>query len=391
MHPLHRSLAPGSRVFLVLALAGVLAAPTLPFVTLAANRLVGGSPIGLGEVMSGIRGLALLPTIALLLSPFAPPRRLATALIAAMALLFLVTLLALAGAAAAELKRGAPPAARVSLGSGVWALFILGALMLAEAMRRLHLPPALRLAIGAAAVAALALLAAVGALDQLSVMAEYAARRSEFLNAVGRHIEIVLGALLPTLLLGFPLGVAAHRRPGLGTWLFPGLNIVQTIPSIALFGLLIAPLSALAARWSIFAEWGIGGVGLTPALIALCLYLLLPIARNTAAGLASVSPAALEAAQGMGMSRGQIFRLVELPLALPVLLSGVRIALVQAVGLAAVAALIGAGGLGAIMFDGLFAYALDLVLLGAVPIILMALAADALLRVAASGARRLAA
>ena len=106
----------------------------------------------------------------------------------------------------------------------------------------------------------------------------------------------------------------------------------------------------------------------------------MPIVRDTVEGIESVSSAAIDAARGIGMTRGQIFRRIILPLAFPVLLSGFRIALVQAVGLAAVAALIGAGGLGAVMFQGLFADALDLVLLGVIPIVLLALAVDAVFR-----------
>jgi len=219
-------------------------------------------------------------------------------------------------------------------------------------------------------------------------MREYAARRSVFADAIIRHIAIVLGALLPTVLLGAPLGILAQRRPRLRAGLFPALNLVQTIPSIALFGLLIAPLSGLAGFFPGLAALGVAGVGVTPAIIAVVLYSLLPIVRNTTEGLDAVSPAAVEAARGIGMTRGQIFFHVEMPLALPVFLSGLRIATVQAVGLVAVAALIGAGGLGAIMFQGLFADALDLVLLGAVPIILLALAADALLDLAGKLGRR---
>jgi osmoprotectant transport system permease protein len=181
----------------------------------------------------------------------------------------------------------------------------------------------------------------------------------------------------------------ARRRPALGAGLFPLLNIVQTIPSIALFGLLIAPLSALAAMFPLLGTLGIGGVGVLPAVIALVLYSLLPITRNTAEGLAGVAPAALEAGRGLGMSQRQLLWRVEVPLALPVILSGLRTAAIQAVGLAAVAALIGAGGLGAIMFQGLFADALDLVLLGVIPIVLLALAVDWLFRIGIARAARL--
>ena len=133
---------------------------------------------------------------------------------------------------------------------------------------------------------------------------------------------------------------------------------------------------------------GIRGIGLAPAIIALVLYSLLPVVRNTHAGFAGVDRAVIETAQGMGLTRQQIFRRVELPLAMPVLLAGLRIVTVQAIGLAVVAALIGAGGLGAFVFQGLGQNAVDLVLLGAMPAILLALAADFILQILTAFARQ---
>jgi osmoprotectant transport system permease protein len=164
--------------------------------------------------------------------------------------------------------------------------------------------------------------------------------------------------------------------------------LIQTIPSIALFGLLMAPLSELAALVPALGRLGISGIGLAPATVALTLYAILPVTRNMAEGLAGVPAATLDAARGMGLTVRQIFWQVELPLALPVILSGVRITLVQTIGLAAVTALIGAGGLGALMFQGVFANAGNLVLLGAVPIVLLALTLDALFRLLAALAQR---
>jgi osmoprotectant transport system permease protein len=123
---------------------------------------------------------------------------------------------------------------------------------------------------------------------------------------------------------------------------------------------------------------------LAPAVIALVLYSLLPVVRSTVAGLAQVPLPVVEAATGMGLTRGQVFRKVELPIALPVFLSGLRIAAVQAVGLAVVAALIGAGGLGALVFQGLASGALDLVLLGVIPVIALAVVVDAVFGILAS-------
>jgi osmoprotectant transport system permease protein len=190
------------------------------------------------------------------------------------------------------------------------------------------------------------------------------------------------------LMIGFPLGVVAARSPRLQGPLFAILNILQTIPSIALFGLLIVPLSGLVAAVPQLAAFGIGGIGVTPAIIALVLYALLPVVRNTSVGLAEVDTAAIEAGRGMGLTRRQIFWQLELPLALPVLLAGLRIVTVQAIGLAVVAALIGAGGLGTFVFEGLGQYAVDLVLLGALPAIFLALAADFVLQILSIVLRR---
>jgi osmoprotectant transport system permease protein len=217
---------------------------------------------------------------------------------------------------------------------------------------------------------------------------EYASRHDVFAAAFVRHIELVVAAILPALLIGVPLGLAALRRKRFEAPVFAVLNMLQTVPSIALFGLLIGPLSGLAAAVPALGRLGVGGVGPAPAIIALMLYALLPIARNTLAGIGGVSPAALDAARGMGMTPHQVFWQVEAPLALPVLLAGLRIVTVQAIGLAVVAALIGAGGLGSFVFEGLGQYATDLVLLGALPAILLALAADFLLRLAAATLRR---
>lgn len=369
-----------NRVLLVLSVAALFACFGLAFVAHAPNRLVSGQPIPLFAAATGPRLLALLPGVVLLLGPFLPQRRDAHVMTTVAAAVFIVALWWLAGAHAATLAEAAPPAARTSLGAGFWVLFICAALALIDTASRLDLRPAAGILLAAAVAAAIALLGAAGALDQLSIVKEYANRREVFAAAVTRHLVIVLAALVPTLILGAPLGVLAHRRKRIAAAVFPILNVVQTIPSIALFGLLIAPLSGLAAIFPGLAALGISGIGLAPAIIALIFYSLLPLVRNTVEGLAGVSRAAIEAAQAMGMTRQQIFWRVELPLALPVFLTGLRITTVQAIGLAAVAALIGAGGLGAIMFQGVFANALDLTMLGAVPVILLAVMADALLR-----------
>ena len=327
-----------------------------------------------------MRWLALLPGFLLLPIPFLPQRREILWLAGIFSAVFLLALCWLAGDSVMRLAEGAPPAARTSLGSGFWILSFCAVLALVDAVQRLRLSTALGLLIAALVMAFIVALGFSGAFDRLSLALEIANRRDVFEAAVMRHILLVLGALLPAVLIGIPLGFWAHRRASASGGLFTMLNLIQTIPSMALFGLLIAPLAALVAAMPWLASLGIAGIGPTPAIIALVAYSLLPIARNTAEGLSGVPAASVEAGRGMGMTGGQLFWRVELPLALPVFLSGLRITAVQAIGLAAVAALIGAGGLGSIMFEGLFANALDLVVLGALPVVFLALATDGVFR-----------
>jgi osmoprotectant transport system permease protein len=201
-------------------------------------------------------------------------------------------------------------------------------------------------------------------------------------------VWLALGSLAAAVVVGLPLGIACHRQPRLRAAVLGTLNVVQTVPSIALFGMLMAPLGALAAAWPALSGIGVSGIGAAPAAVALFLYSLLPIVANTVVGLAQVSPAAVDAARGMGLTASGVLRVVELPLALPTLLAGIRIVLVQNVGLATIAALIGGGGLGTFVFQGIGQTAIDLVMLGALPIVALAFAAAVVLGAAIELTRR---
>jgi osmoprotectant transport system permease protein len=371
-----------NRVALLLVAAGLAAAFGLPFLSHAPNRLLSGQPIALGAILAGPRLFVLIPGLLVAASPFLPERRGVQVLVAGAAAALLVVLVWLAGSEAAHLAETAPRATRTSLGSAFWALCGCLGLILHDQLRRLSPALTLRSTVYGGVLLAIGVLLVWGILAQLSLLREYAAHRDLFAAALLRHALIVVLALLPAVLLGVPLGLAAERRQRVRDVFFPLLNLIQTIPSIALFGLLIAPLSALAAAVPALGAAGIGGVGVAPAVIALLLYSLLPVARGAAAGRASVPAAAVEAARAIGMTQRQVLWRVEMPLAFPVILAGVRIAAVQAIGLTAVAALIGAGGFGAIIFQGLFANALDLVLLGIVPMVALALAVDTMFALA---------
>jgi osmoprotectant transport system permease protein len=351
------------------------------FVSLAPNRLVSGHPVMLWRSAEPgfTAGLAICGAM-LLTVGFAPPRRVLYYLAALAAGAALLLVLAAAGNAAALVGDGAPGLARVSLGAGFWIMFAGAGLASVDSLQRAEAGTGIQLFAVVLVGASVAAMAAFGWFDTLSLMREYQTRRDVFAAALLRHIVLVAAAVGPGVVIGMPLGVLALRRQRFEAPLFAVLNLLQTVPSIALFGLLLVPLSALATVFPVLGELDIGGVGPAPAIIALVLYALLPVARNTLAGIAGVSAATLDAARGMGMTRRQVFWRVEIPLALPVLLAGLRIVIVQAIGLAVVAALIGAGGLGTFIFEGLGQYAADLVLLGALPAIAMALVVDFLLR-----------
>ena len=187
--------------------------------------------------------------------------------------------------------------------------------------------------------------------------------REQVLELTGEHLWLVGVSTFLAVLVGIPLGIMIARWPRWNKPVLAGANIIQTIPSLALFGFLL-PVPWLGDRVERL------------AILALTLYALLPIIRNTYTGIRGVDPAVVEAGRGMGMTNRQLLFQVELPLALSVILSGVRVAVVISVGLATIAAAIGAGGLGEFIFRGLAMVNNDLILAGAVPAAILALSAD---------------
>ncbi len=374
--------------FLVaVALAGVLG---LGFVGFSPNRILTPKAIALWGADAPLGAAAMAVGFVLLVAgALWRPRTVGETVTLAGAVLLLLADFATAGAAATSLIASATSsAARVSLGGAFWIVLVASALAIAESTRRLRVTIWLQGLVALAIVAILASLAMRGWFNDLSLVHEWSIRREEYNAAFGRHLVLVLASLALALVIGVPLGILASTRPERSGRVFSVLNLIQTVPSIALFGLLIGPLTMLSDWLPLLRSIGVRGIGFTPALIALTLYGLLPIARNTEAGLKSVPASAIDTARGMGMTPAQIVFWVQIPLGLPVLLAGLRIVTVQLIGLTVVAALIGAGGFGSFVFIGLGQTATDLVLLGALSAILLALAADILLRLLTLAATR---
>lgn len=188
-------------------------------------------------------------------------------------------------------------------------------------------------------------------------------RFDDILKLIGEHMQITGIAVLVAVIVGVPLGIMITRYKKAANLVLGIANVFQTLPSLALFGLVIPLL----------------GVGMKPSVFVLFLYALLPIIKNTYIGINNVEPSAIEAGKGMGMTGYEILTMVELPLALPVIMGGIRISTVINIGTATIASLIGAGGLGDFIFKGIAMYNNNYILAGAIPTAILALLVDALL------------
>jgi len=189
------------------------------------------------------------------------------------------------------------------------------------------------------------------------------AHQREVAMLTGEHLWLVGVSMAIAIIVGVPLGILLTRRPRWKTFVLGSTNVIQTIPSLALFGLLL-PLPWLGARADRL------------AIVALALYALLPIVRNTFVGITGISAPVREAAIAMGLTSSQLLWMVELPLASPVILAGIRVAAVITIGVATIAAAVGAGGLGEFIFRGIAMVDNSVILAGAIPAAIMALVAD---------------
>ncbi|WP_272860373.1 ABC transporter permease [Paracoccus stylophorae] len=360
--------APGL-LFAILGLITLLA----PFMTVAANRIVAGEGVMAWRVAAPSVVAPGLVAVILGLAMGLPAGwtrvRVSGAVIGLAGLLWLLT------QGSAALLSQAGEYARTSPAAGFWCLLAVFLLLMADALAAMKPGPLMRGALLAMVLGALAVILWSGMLSNLSVLQEFSGRRDVFFREFVRHLGLAFGSLAAAAVIGFPLGILCHNRAKLRSATLPVLSFLQTIPSLAMFGLMIPILGWVGNTVPGAQAIGIAGIGFAPAFLALLLYSLLPVVGNTVAGLASTPPAALEAARGMGMTPAQRLLRVELPLGLPIILTGLRIVLVQNIGLAVIAGLIGGGGFGTFVFQGLNQTATDLILLGALPTVVLALTA----------------
>lgn len=360
-------------VFWVAALP-MLAGCFLPWVLLRPNRLAQGQYLHLPPALVGV---GVLLALALPVAARLYPRVLGLLASLALALGFW-WLGSRTGAALA----GQAESARASASSGVWLWLVGAGISVYGAGQVGGLLGGFWRWLTWLWVPLLLLILTSDELSGWSVLREYSVQRERFGQELLQHLKLVLSSLGLALLMGAPLAVWASRHERVAGAALGLANSIQTVPSLALLGLLIAPLAWLSNTVPALKSLGISGIGTAPALTAMTLYALLPVLRNGLVALRGVLPGIMDAARGMGMTDNQRFWRVQLPLALPVWLSGVRQAAVMLVGVASVAQLIGAGGLGYFIFSGMQSGAADLILLGAIPAALLAIVVDILLRAA---------
>ena len=375
-------LEPRRAAALIATLAAALILSAAPLLHVATNRLVEGEPVSAPAALGGYAWPVAACTLAGLAMLAARSRVAATAACVLCGLGLILLAVGL-GAGAAQLTAGHPPAVRARLAAGAWSLALLLGGGATAAARAARVPAA-----GAFAPLALAaILAAVarsGVLDALSLAVELRARHDALAAALGTHIALSLGALA---LAGTTIGLLAPWRRGRAL-VDLAVSGIQVVPAVALLGALVAATAGLLALAPGLRTLGLAALGPGPAIVAVAAYLLLPLWRGLAAALRAPDPDTLDAADAIGLTPRQTLLRVRLPLGAPLLVGAVRVAAVQAIGLATLGALVGAGGLGTLVFDGMAQFAPDLILLGTLPVIGLSLAAETGLSALEGAARR---
>ena len=333
---------------------------------LRANRIVSGQGLGYFESLGTALGLILI-SIWLVTMAFALiGSRWSKIVLPVLFAASLTGVLIGSGVASRNLLNGASDLTRVSLSGGFWISVLAVYLIYFVATRKGQNFRSL-IAILGPVIVLIALI--LGWLNTFSVLVEFQSQQTRYFAELWRHLEIFGVSLACAAIIGLPLGIWSSRSRSAPP-LLAILGIIQTVPSLALFGLLLVTLVAIKNALPLL---GISAIGFLPAVFAITLYSLLPIVQNTYTGLKAVAQDVCDAGEGLGMSRLQLLFKVELPLAASNIVSGAKVAAVQAVGGTAVAALIGAGGLGFFIFQGLGQGAPDLILLGAISVVILAL------------------
>ncbi|NTU72012.1 MAG: ABC transporter permease [Coriobacteriia bacterium] len=358
------------------ALLGAAAAFASHGISFNQNRIIEGEPTSLVNGL-GVWGWILVGAwvVAGLVSLSPLPDRIRGIVVTVLGGAAPVLMLWGAGIAASAHVAAASDVARTSLLWAAWLSLFASYVVIFAATAWLE-AGSLRAVLTYLPVAGVIGLALTGQLSELAVAREYANNAESFAVELRLHLAYVGGAVSIGLISGLILGLIAVRRRSLEPAIFGTLNVLQVFPTLAFIGLMNPILTGASERIPLLEALGVRGVGWAPVIIVLSAYAVYPIARNTYTSLSSLDSDVLDAARGVGMSRTRMLAEIEFPLALPVIIAGLRVALVQTTAGAIVAGLIGGGGLGTFVFLGAGETATDLILLGVIPIMVLALFFD---------------
>lgn len=220
----------------------------------------------------------------------------------------------------------------------------------------------------------------LGQLDGISIMKEFYSNKSQFITYFNNHLSMSFKVVISGIIIGIPLGWIAFKNKSAGRIITTILNTIESIPSLALICAMMFPLSFISNKFPILKNYGISGVGATPVFCALFCYSLFQIVNSMYGALKVVDKQYIDAARGMGMTTSQIFKKVELPIILPVIISGIRVSLTAAILGVTIGSYIGYGGLGKFILQGLSGFAIDIVMLGTLPIMGLVISFDFILK-----------
>lgn len=366
----------------ILGVALAAASFVLPFASISTSRIATGTPYRVWEIASPVQLAAMIVPWLVVLSGSLLRTRAAGSVLArglGAGAAVPATLL-VSGALAGPATAAVGPFARYSLGAGVWLAVFATFVVVVSARRESGVGSAAGWFVSLLGPISVALCVLSGRLDALGILVEYRNLGDRSWPAVGEHIAYAASAMGVATLLGVALGVLAFRNRRAARPIFGVASAFQTIPGLALIGILVVPLASLSRAFPALRRIGVGGLGWAPVVLALTMYALLAIVRNTYAGLESVPPETVDAGRGMGMTGAQLVRRVQMPLALPIVFSGVRTSSQQTIGNATLGAFVAAGGLGPLVFLGIAQQSNDLVLLGSIALVALALTVDAGMR-----------
>lgn len=370
------------KVGLAAAAVGLLCLASMPFAVLRSSRIATGSAqsllVSVGALPAALLVAGWLAIGVLSLSKGRGPWRAAARSLAGAAVI--VAVVALCEVAAVRLLATGGRFGRVSIGGGAWAAMAAAYVVVVAGRRDMERLGWVSRAIQLVAPACIAALLATGYLADLGIMREYANWAERFWTETATHLTFTAVGVVLALAIGSAIGILAFRYAALEKPLLTGVSLLQTIPGLAMIGILFGPLNWVSQRFPSLRALGVGGLGWAPVITALTLYALLVVVHDVVVGLRGVSPEAVDAARGMGMTSNQLMRRVRLPLAAPVVYTGMRTAALQTVGNATLGAFVAAGTLGLFITQGLAEGSSDLVLLGALTLVALALVLDALLR-----------